>query len=325
MSHQTCRIYQKMNITDLNIKLLLAFEAMMTHRNVTVAAESIGLTQPALSVCLKKLRDLMDDPLFVRTSHGMEPTVLAQELKEPLLQALALLRQSLNHTQEFDPATSTRTFHMVMTDIGARVFLPPLLNELSRSAPGVNLNTVQLPVREMRDALESGDMDLALGFIHGLFADCYQQRLFRRSYVCMVRRDHPVVGDSITLEDYLAMPHAVVSAAGSGHEIIESTLAKKGYQRRVALRLSHFLAIPLIVASTDLIVTIPTMLAESYMAVSRLKIIQPPLEFPEYTISQYWHGRNHNDPGHRWLRELVYRMFRDNEAGFEPAQYENGL
>ncbi|HLU20461.1 MAG TPA: LysR substrate-binding domain-containing protein, partial [Pusillimonas sp.] len=109
------------------------------------------------------------------------------------------------------------------------------------------------------------------------------------------------------------------------HEIIESTIAKKGYQRRVALRLSHFLAIPLIVASTDLIVTIPTMLAESYLSVSRLKIIEPPLQFPEYTISQYWHGRNHNDPGHRWLRELVYRMFRDNEAGFEPAQFESGL
>lgn len=297
----------------------------MTHRNVTIAAESMGVTQPALSVCLKRLRELLDDPLFVRTSHGMVPTVLAQELKEPILQALSLLRQSLNHTHEFDAATSTRTFHMVMTDIGARVFLPPLINELSLSAPNVNLNTVQLPIRQMRDSLESGDVDLALGFIHGLSADCYQQQLFRRSYVCMVRRDHPVVGDSITLEDYLAMPHAVVSAAGSGHEIIESTLAKKGYQRRVALRLSHFLAIPLIVASTDLIVTIPTMLAESYLSVSRLKMIAPPLEFPEYTISQYWHGRNHNDPGHRWLRELVYRMFRDNEAGFEPSKYENGL
>ncbi|WP_301117346.1 LysR family transcriptional regulator [Pusillimonas sp. (ex Stolz et al. 2005)] len=314
-----------MNITDLNIKLLLAFEAMMTHRNVTVAAEAMGVTQPALSVCLKRLRELLNDPLFVRTSHGMEPTVLAQDLKEPILQALSLLRQSLNHTQEFDPSTSSRTFHMVMTDIGARVFLPPLLNELSASAPNVNLNTVQLPVRQMRDALESGEMDLALGFIHGLSADCYQQQLFRRSYVCMVRRDHPVVGDSISLEQYLAMPHAVVAAVGSGHEIIESTLAKKGYQRRVALRLSHFLAIPLIVASTDLIVTIPTMLAESYLSVSRLKIIEPPLQFPEYTISQYWHARNHNDPGHRWLRELVYRMFRDNEAGFEPAQFESGL
>src|SRR5690606_17612822 len=198
----------------------------------------------------------------------------------------ALLRQSLDHTQEFDPRTSTRTFHMVMTDIGARVFLPPLLNELSVCAPNVNLNTVQLPIRQMREALESGDMDLALGFIHGLSADCYQQQLFRRSYVCMVRSDHPRVGDTITLEDYLAMPHAVVSAAGSGHEIVESILSKKGYQRRVALRMSHFLAIPLIVASTDLIVTIPTMLAESYMQVTRLKMLEPPLEFPEYTISQ---------------------------------------
>lgn len=314
-----------MNITDLNIRFLLVFEAMMTHRNVTAAAESIGLTQPALSVCLKKLRELHNDPLFVRTSHGMEPTVLAQELKEPILQALNLLRQTLNHTHDFDPGTSTRTFHMVMTDIGARVFLPPLLGQLSRIAPNVNLNTVQLPVKDMRDALESGDMDLALGFIHGLFADCYQQQLFRRSYVCMVRQDHPSIGDTISLEDYLAMPHAVVSAPGSGHDIIENTLTKKGYQRRVALRLSHFLAIPLIVASTDLIVTIPTMLAESYVPVTNLKIIEPPIAFPEYTISQYWHGRYHNDAGHRWLRELIYKMFRDNETDFLPARFERGL
>ncbi|MDX3894859.1 LysR family transcriptional regulator [Pusillimonas sp.] len=314
-----------MNITDLNIRFLLVFEAMMTHRNVTAAAESIGLTQPALSVCLKKLRELHNDPLFVRTSHGMEPTVLAQELKEPILQALNLLRQTLNHTHDFDPGTSTRTFHMVMTDIGARVFLPPLLGQLSRIAPNVNLNTVQLPVKDMRDALESGDMDLALGFIHGLFADCHQQQLFRRSYVCMVRRDHPKIGDTISLEDYLAMPHAVVSAPGSGHDIIENTLIKKGYQRRVALRLSHFLAIPLIVASTDLIVTIPTMLAESYVPVTNLKIIEPPIAFPEYTISQYWHGRYHNDAGHRWLRELIYKMFRDNETDFLPARFERGL
>src|SRR5690606_11428189 len=118
----------------------------------------------------------------------------------------------------------------------------------------------------------------------------------------------------ISLEDYLAMSHAVVSAPGSGHEIIENTLIRKGYERRVALRLSHFLAIPLIVASTDLIVTIPTMLAESYLPKSQLKIIEPPIDFPEYTISQYWHARCHNDPGHRWLRELIYKMFHDEDG-----------
>src|SRR5690606_24298996 len=121
--------------------------------------------------------------------------------------------------------------------------------------------TVQLPVKDMRDAFESVDMDLALGFIHGLFADCYQQQLFRRSYVCMVHRDHPKIGDTISLEDYLAMPHAVVSAPGSGHDIIENTLSNKGYLRRVALRLWLSLVITLIVASSVLFVTILTMLA----------------------------------------------------------------
>lgn len=314
-----------MNITDLNIKLLLAFEALLTHRNVTLAADSIGLTQPALSVSLRRLRELFNDALFVRTSSGMEPTPRALELKTPILEALGQLREALNRTQDFDPKTSTRTFNIAMTDIGSRVFLPPLLIELSKQAPNINLNTVQLPVKGLKDALESGEMDLAFGFIRGLFADSYQQDLFSRSYVCLVRRDHPTVGSHISLDEYLTMPHAVVTATGSGHGVIESVLSKKGYQRRVALHLSHFLAIPLIISSTDLIVTIPTMLAESYATTSNIKILQPPIAFPEYTIAQYWHARYHNDAGNRWLRELTYKLFRDSESVFNPEKFEIGL
>lgn len=304
-------VFKKSDILDVDIKLLVAFEAVLIQRNVTAAALSIGLTQPAMSTALGKLRTLFKDPMFVRTSRGMEPTPFALQLAEPIRHALHLIRQTIHREKTFDAATSTRTFRIVMTDIGERVFLPALLQRLSEIAPGVNVQTVQLPVKEMREALESGQMDLAVGFIPDLAAGFYQQRLFKRSYVCVARGDHPTIGDSLTLKQYLAASHAIVSATGTGHDVVERVLAEKGYTRRIALHVTHFLAIPLIVANTDLVVTIPTMLAESYLPTMNIKLLAPPLKMPVYAIMQYWHERFHEDPANRWLRELVCELFRD--------------
>ena len=163
----------------------------------------------------------------------------------------------------------------------------------------------------MREALESGEMDLAVGFIPDLAAGYYQQRLFNRSYVCVTRRDHPVIADSISLKQYLAASHAIVSAPGTGHDVVERVLADKGYRRRIALHVTHFLAIPLIVATSDLVVTIPSMLAESYLPTSDIKLLTPPLKLPIYTIRQYWHERFHEDAANRWLRELLSDLFGD--------------
>ncbi|HSW15830.1 MAG TPA: LysR family transcriptional regulator [Ramlibacter sp.] len=304
-------VFKKMDILHLDLKLLVAFEAVLTQHNVTAAAESIGLSQPAMSTCLGKLRKVLNDPLFVRTSRGMEPTPFATELADPIRHALHLIRQTLSRDKHFDPATSTRTFRIVMTDIGERVFLPTLLRRLSDVAPGVNLHTVQLPVKEMREALESGEMDLAVGFIPDLAAGYYQQRLYNRSYVCVARSDHPHIGGTLSLKQYLAASHAIVSSPGTGHDVVERVLAEKGLQRRIALHVTHFLAIPLIVANTDLVVTIPTMLAESYLPTSNIKLLTPPLKMPIYAIKQYWHERFHEDPANRWLRELLCELFRD--------------
>ncbi|MGO4395937.1 LysR family transcriptional regulator [Variovorax sp. M-6] len=304
-------VFKKTDIADLDLKLLVAFEAVLTQRSVTSAADRIGLSQPAMSTCLGKLRKVLNDPLFVRTSRGMEPTPFATELAEPIRHALHLIRQTLNRDKHFDAATSTRTFRIIMTDIGERVFLPALLQRLSEIAPGVNLHTVQLPMKEMRAALESGEMDLAVGFIPDLAAGYYQQRLYNRSYVCVARSDHPAIGRTLSLKQYLAASHAIVSAPGTGHDVVERVLSEKGYTRRVALHVTHFLAIPLIVANTDLVVTIPTMLAESYLPTSNIKLLTPPLKMPVYAIKQYWHERFHEDPANRWLRELFSQLFTD--------------
>ncbi|MEO7400343.1 MAG: LysR family transcriptional regulator [Polaromonas sp.] len=300
-----------MDILHLDLKLLVAFEAMLATRNVTSAAHAIGLTQPAMSTCLGKLRKVLGDPLFVRTSRGMEPTPFALELSEPIRNALHLIRQTLNRDKHFDAATSTRTFKLIMTDIGERVFLPDLLRRLSTVAPGLNIRTVQIPGKEMREALESGEMDLAVGFIPDLNAGYYQQRLFNRSYVCVTRSDHPVIKDTLSLKQYLAASHAIVSAPGTGHDVVERVLTEKGLKRRIALHVRHFLAIPLIVANTDLIVTIPAMLAESYLPAGNIKLLTPPVKLPVYSIKQYWHERFHEDAANRWLRGLIYELFGD--------------
>lgn len=300
-----------MNILHLDLKLLVAFEALLATRNVTSAAQAISLTQPAMSTCLGKLRKVLGDPLFVRTSRGMEPTPFALELSEPIRHALHLIRQTLNRDKHFDAATSTRTFKLIMTDIGERVFLPDLLRRLSTMAPGLNIRTVQVPGKEMRETLESGEMDLAVGFIPDLNAGYYQQRLFNRSYVCVARTDHPVIKETLSLKQYLAASHAIVSAPGTGHDIVERVLTEKGLKRRIALHVSHFLAIPLIVANTDLIVTIPTMLAESYLPDGNIKLLAPPVKLPVYSIKQYWHERFHEDAANRWLRGLIYELFGD--------------
>jgi len=304
-------VFKKTDILDLDLKLLVAFEAVLLQRNVTAAAQSIGLSQPAMSTCLGKLRKVLNDPLFVRTSRGMEPTPFAMDLVDPIRHALHLIRQTLNRDKHFDAATSTRTFRIIMTDIGERVFLPALLKRLSEVAPGVNLRTVQLPVKEMREALESSEMDLAVGFIPDLAAGYYQQLLFKRSYVCVARADHPHIGDTLSLKQFLAASHAIVSAPGTGHDVVERVLIEKGYTRRVALQVTHFLAIPLIIANSDLVVTIPAMLAESYLPINNIRILPSPLKMPVYDIKQYWHERFHDDPANRWLRETFYALFRD--------------
>ena len=306
-------VFRKVDILDLDLKLLVAFEAVLTQRSVSGAAEAIGLSQPAMSTCLGKLRRILGDQLFVRTSRGMEPTPLSMDLAAPIRDALALLRQGLNQYRHFEPATSTRVFKIIMTDIGEQVFLPRLVKRLGDVAPGVSLRTVQLPVKEMREALEAGEIDLAVGFIPDLAAGYYQQKLFKRSYVCVVRRDHPKIGDTLTLKQYLNASHAIVSAPGTGHEVVERVITQKGLDRRIVLHITHFLAIPLIVGNTDLMVTVPTMLAESYLPISNIKLLEPPIKMPSYAIKQYWHERFHEDPANRWLRELFSDLFLDTK------------
>ena len=298
-----------MNAADLDLNLLRAFDAVLRDGSVTAAGERLGLSQPAMSNAIARLRRLLGDPLFTRTPGGMRPTPYAQRLAAPVRQALDLIQTTLLAQPGFDPRTSQRSFRLQLSDVGEIVFLPPLLERLQRDAPGVRIETEQLPQDEVSEALAAGEIDLAVGFLPELSAGVVQERLFRDRYVCLVRADHPRIGSRLTLAQFLAATHVLVSARGSAHEIVEQTLRNKGLVRRIALRVPHFTVVPMILSRTDHMVIVPEGLVRSIARLGRFKALRPPVDIPVLEVKVHWHERFDQDPGVSWLRGLIVELY----------------
>ena len=297
-----------MNVKDVDLNLLRVFDAVLHESGVTPAAARLGLTQPAVSNALARLRKLFGDPLFVRTPTGMDATPFARELAEPVRQALALLESALAHGPGFDPASATRAFRFYMSDLGQIEFLPPLVERARRSAPGVRLEAVALEVEDIGDALAVGSLDLAVGFLPGLGPPVRRQPLFRDPYVCLMRADHPDIGKKLTRKQFLAASHALVSYKG-GHRVIEEALERAGLARKIALRVPHFTVVPMVLERTDLILILPSKVARVYQQRGKFKALPPPVQIPPADVAAHWHERFERDPGNRWLRELVMELF----------------
>jgi len=298
-----------MNMTDLDLNLLRAFDAIATEGSVTVAGERIGLSQPAMSNALARLRQLFDDPLFVRTPRGMRPTPFAQQLAQPVREALHLIQGALQQHAGFDPRSSGNTFRFYMSDIGEMVFLPGLLERVKRDAPGVKIEVVRIPIKDVHTALEAGELDLAVGFLPGLTTGMLQQPLFREHYVCMLRADHPVIGAKISAKQFREAAHVVVSYAGTGHQVIEETFLAEGLGARIAVRVPHFLVVPMILARTDLIVTVPSRVAAVFARLGNFKVLKLPLPMPSFEVRLHWHQRYNQDPANRWLRAVMAELY----------------
>ena len=298
-----------MNMTDLDLNLLRVFDAIATEGSVTVAGERIGLSQPAISNALARLRQLFDDPLFVRTPRGMRPTPFAQQLAQPVREALRLIQGALQQHAGFEPKSSANTFRFYMSDIGEMVFLPGLLERVKRDAPGVKIEVVRIPIKDIHAALEAGELDLAIGFLPGLTTGMRQQSLFREHYVCMMRADHPVIGAKISEKQFRQAAHVLVSYAGTGHQVIEDTFIKEGLSARIAARVPHFLVVPMILARTDLIVTVPSRVAAVFAQLGNFKVLKLPLSMPSFEVRLHWHQRFHQDPANLWLREAMTALY----------------
>jgi DNA-binding transcriptional LysR family regulator len=298
-----------MNMEDLDLNLLRAFDAIATEGSVTVAGERIGLSQPAMSNALARLRTLFGDPLFVRTPRGMRPTPFAQQLAQPVREALRLIQTALQQHAGFDPRSSSNTFRFYMSDIGEMVFLPGLLERVKRDAPEVKIEVVRIPTKDAHTALEAGEIDLAVGFLPSLTTGTRQQPLFSEHYVCMLRADHPDIGAKISAKQFREAAHVLVSYVGTGHQVIEETFVAEGLSARIAVRVPHFLVVPMILARTDLIVTVPSRVAAVFARLGNFKVLKLPLHMPSFEVRLHWHERFHQDPANRWLREVMIELY----------------
>jgi DNA-binding transcriptional LysR family regulator len=293
-----------MNNFDLN--LLRVFDAVWRHGHLGLASKELELSQPALSHALRRLREGTGDPLFVKVSRGMQPSARAVQLAPIVQSILASVREQVLAAPAFDPKHASRSFTIALVDVGEMAFLPKLLGRLMCEAPSVDVRSVSMPPRELVLALQRGEVDLAIGYfpdIDGI--DFLQQRLFRHGFVCLVRAGHPSVRGTLTNKQFRDLPHAVVQTEGRSQEIVEQYLKQQGIHRRKLLRSPHFLSIPMVIASTDLVVTVPQPIGEVFGRIVELQVLRPPYPIPSFDIKQYWHRCQHADPGNRWLRNMV--------------------
>jgi DNA-binding transcriptional LysR family regulator len=296
-----------MNVHDVDLNLLRVFDAVLYERGVTPAAARLGLTQPAVSNALARLRGVFGDALFVRTAAGMDPTPFARELAEPVRQALALLEAALAHGPGFDPAASTRAFRFYMSDLGQVEFLPPLVEHVQRAAPNVRLEAVAADLEHIADALGAGSIDLAVGFLPALGPPVRRRALFRDPYVCLMRADHPI--KLLTKKRFLEASHVLVTYRGGGHRVIEEALERAGVARRIALRVPHFTVAPMVLERTDLILTLPARVARVYERRGSFRALPAPVPIPPAEVAVHWHERFESDPGNRWFREQIVELF----------------
>ena len=288
----------------MDMKLLAVFNEIYQTRNVSRAADNLGLPQTSVSLALGRLRRLFNDPLFVRTGAGMLPTPRAAMLVPQLRQALELLQSATQQPSEFDPASSSRSFRIAMTDISHLEFLPALVNKVAKAAPDVRIEVLRITA-DTAKLLESGGADLAIGYMPELEAGFYQQRLFDDGFACVVRRQHPRIDRNLTESRFKSEPHVVLTAPGTGNEIVEHELKRRGAERKVALSLPTLPGVGNLLANTDLIATVPNRVAQTLVKIARVKALAPPYRFPVFSIKQHWHERYQHDPANRWLRSTV--------------------
>jgi DNA-binding transcriptional LysR family regulator len=301
-------VMNRLDLTNFNLNLLIALDGLLTERSVTAAARHARVTPSAMSHSLAELRERLGDELLVRSGRGMVLTPRAEALVGPLHKLLNDVNQLLlTGGTTFDPARAKRSFVIAAPDFLATLFLPPMLETVAREAPGISLEIVPSMRRGNAWLLESGDLDLALGAIVEDSPGIRRMDLCTEGFACAVRKGHSSIkGPKLTLRSYVETPHLVITLGDDrGPTWIDQELTRLGKERRIAARVRYFLAAPLIVARTDLILTGPSMLIRYFAELVPLHVFEPPIELPTYPEEAYWHERFDEDPAHAWLRRLV--------------------
>lgn len=295
-----------MNLNKVDLNLFVVFDAIYTEANLTRAGQIIGITQPAVSNALARLRESFNDPLFVRTAQGMVPTPMAQNIINPVRSALALLRVSVQESRTFDPLQANKTFRISMTDLTEAVVLPPLFQRLRKQAPSVVVESLLSHRRETTSDLAAGRLDFAIDAPLNTDPQVRHVKLMEDRYVCAMRPAHPLAGQpSISLDEYLGLTHIHISTRRNGLGQVDLALGKMGLQRKITLRSQHYLMASNVLQHTDMVMTVPERFARRHA----LHFVALPLnELPNVETHLYWHESTEQDPANRWMRELLIEL-----------------
>ena len=296
-----------MNLSSVDLNLLVAFDILIKEQNLSRAADRLGLTQPAMSKRLGRLRSLFGDKLLVRTSKGMKPTARALELIEPIRIALKQIQVTIDGCSEFEPELSSRTFRIATTDLIAITLIPKLMQLIEKRSPDLRLILRTMHQGKVVNGLKTGEIDLAITVLPDPPPEIKYQNLFTERYVCLVSEKHPTIQTKLTVRDYLESSHVLVTYTADLHGGVDRLLEAKGLKRKVVLSLPYHLAVPLIVAQTSLITTIAERIALASKW-SGLQIFPLPFDAIEYQEQILWHCRDDRDPAHLWLRELILEV-----------------
>lgn len=294
-----------MNLSKVDLNLFIVFDAIYTEANLTRAGQIVGITQPAVSNALSRLRETFNDPLFVRTAQGMVPTPMAQNIIGPVRNALQLLRVSVQESRIFNPLQANKTFRISMTDLIEAVILPPLFQRLRRQAPAVQIESFLAKRRETTKELAAGRIDFAVDAPLNTDPQVRHVKLLEDRYVCAMRKGHPLAKDKISLDDYLSLTHIHISSRRSGLGLVDLALGKMGIQRKIALRSQHYLMASQVLQQTDMAMTVP----ESFARRHALHAVDLPVnDVPAQETHLYWHESTDQDPANRWMREQLIEL-----------------
>ncbi len=309
-----------MSFLTLDLNLLRVFDAVMTEQNLTRAAGRLAMTQPAVSNALRRLRESLNDELLIRTAHGVKPTARAEALWPTVRKALSELEEAVT-PHNFDISAVRTTFRMAMADATAVLWLPSLMKLIETAAPGVEVRMVPLTTHDPRPLLLRGDIDLAIGIFPGVATQLAgtadtpvrHERLYSSKYVCVMRKDHPLAKQELTLDAYCAANHLLVSFSGRAHAVSDEALAQLNRERRILLTVNQFFTAGRVVANSDLITVLPRHLIASTGMTGSLIAKDLPFELPSVHVDMLWHERDARSPAHKWLRQVLTEMTGDEE------------
>ena len=296
-----------MDFHGIDLNLLVAFNALSEERNVTRAASRVGVSQPAMSSALGRLRTLFADPLFQRSAEGLLPTARARELAIPIAEVLRKLETALIARPTFEPTRVSQTFRLGLSDYAAVVLLPQLSHALQEQAPSVMLKVVAFSHRDSAvELLDAGKIDVAIGIPPTQQDSRILSRLlFQDEFVTLLRRDHPAAGQVLDLPTFLKLKHVLVSPEGDGYGVVDAALAQQGLSRTCALTLPQMFTAPAVVAATEMSTTVMKRVARNAAMADRLLFFPPPLPLPVIPFYLIWHRRNDGSAAQQWLRALI--------------------